>query len=142
GLEAVPDAAAGHRDAVLAVADRWRETEEGREAFATLARKIEGELRLPTIFGAEPPVGARDTFPLQEPARLKAIGEAAERKDLARARVLFDQAKSSPWRRDPERQVLWRAALRCLEFLELAETCAAGPMRRPSSVANLVADYT
>jgi hypothetical protein len=141
-LEAVPHADDGHRDAVLAVANRWRETEEGREAFAALARKIEGELRLPAIFGAEPPIASRDTFPLQEPARLKAIGEAAERKGLVQARAMFEQAKNSPWRRDSERQVLWRAAQRCLEFLESADQCAAQPLPRSSSLADIMAAYT
>jgi hypothetical protein len=141
-LEAVPHSDAAHRDAVLAVTDRWRETEEGREAFATLARKIEDELRLPAILGTEAQLGDRDTFPLQEPARLKAIGQAAERKELGQARTLFDQAKNSPWRRDSERQVLWRAAQRCLEFLESADQCAAQAQPRSPSVADLVAAYT
>jgi PglZ domain len=141
-LAGVPHAGDSYRDIVLAACERWRETEEGRESFLSRARQVERDLRLAAVFGADPPLGTRDTFPLHEPARLKAIGEAAEHKDLVRARALFDRAKNSPWRRDPERQVLWRAAQRCLEFLELAENCAAKPTRRSSSVANLVADYT
>jgi hypothetical protein len=142
GLDGVAHAGDNHRDVVLAVCDHWRETEEGRESFLGRARQVERDLRLAAVFGVDPPLGTRDTFPLQEPARLKAIGEAAERHDLAAARTLFDQARTSPWRRDPERQVLWRAAQRCLEFLELAENCTARPTRRSPSVANLVADYT
>jgi hypothetical protein len=105
---------------VLAVCDRWRETDAGREAYVRAARAVEQELRLPGALGADPPLSTRDTFPWQERQRLKRLVEAAGRGDLEAARAGLAGGADSVWRREPERALLWQVAQRCLAFLEVA----------------------
>jgi hypothetical protein len=124
-LATVPHADAAHRDTVLAVCERLRETEAGREVYLRLATEIEATLRLPSVLGTDTKLGSRDTFPCQERLRLRALVDAARSGNLVQARSLVGGARSSAWRQEPERAVLWRTAQRCLDFLELARAASS-----------------
>lgn len=136
-LSTVPHADAAHRDIVLAVCERLRETDAGREVYLRLATDVENALRLPVFLAAGTELGSRDTFPCQERLRLRALVEASRSGDLALARSLFDGASGSAWRREPERALLWRTAQHCLAFLELAR---AADSQAPSAQTSALID--
>ncbi|MBI3967055.1 MAG: PglZ domain-containing protein [Chloroflexi bacterium] len=132
-----PDAT--FRTRVLAICDRLRDSESGREVYRALAAILERDLHLVAALGPDLALGERDTFPAQERARLAAVVRAGRAGDLVAARRLFDGASRSVWRLDPERALLWQVAQRCLAFLELAAATASRPL--PSGLADLIAAY-
>ncbi|MBI2940593.1 MAG: PglZ domain-containing protein [Chloroflexi bacterium] len=138
-LATVPHAEAPYRQRALDVCDRLRETDAGREAYLQLASAVERDLRLPAMLGANPPLGARDTFPSQERARLRTLVQVAQSGDLIAARNALTAAERSVWRRDPERTLLWQVAQRCLTFLELAAEAETKVL--PGNVRTLVEAY-
>ena len=124
GLAGVAHASGAGCDVALAVCARLRETDAGREALARLAPEIEERYRVAQALGPEPPLGTRDTFPIQERARLRAVVRLAEAGDLAGARAAFSGAADAVWRRQEDRIALWAAAGHCLAFLEVAAEMA------------------
>jgi len=138
-LAAVPHAGTPHRGRVLAVADRLRETDVGRDAYQALAVATEQALGLPSLLRGSA-LGERDTFPCQEQARLATVVEAAARGDLAAARIAFAGGADSVWRREPERAPIWAVADRCLSFLEVVGALEGQSL--PSDTRVLVESYT
>lgn len=139
-LDSVPHADARYRDEVLAISDRLRDSEAGREAYSALARATERDLRLASLLQDGLPLGTRDTFPMQESLRFRAVVRAAVEGDVLRARSLAAQAASSPWRREANRLLLWRVVQRCVEFLALADEVATMPLKR--DVRRLIEAYS
>jgi hypothetical protein len=129
-LDSVPHADARYRDAVLAIADRLRDSEAGRDAYRALAGATERDLRLSSLLRDEVRLGSRDTFPVQERLRFNAVVHAAKEGDVPRAQALAAQAESSPWRREADRLLLWRVVQRCIEFLAAADEAAATTLKR------------
>lgn len=138
-LDSVPHADERYRDEVLAIGDRLRDSEASRDAYITLARATERDLRLASLPRDNLPLGARDTFPAQERLRLRAVVRAAVGGDLPQATVLSAQAHGSPWRREAERLLLWQVVQRCVEFLAIAGEVEAAPLKR--DVRALIAAY-
>jgi PglZ domain len=129
-LAAVPHADESRRNLVLAICDRLRDTEAGREAYIALARAVERDLRLESVLGGSAPGSTRDTFPLQERIRLHTIVHAAASGDLQQAQAKLSEAEQSVWRRVPERLLLWTVAGRCVEFLTCAAEVEATALKR------------
>lgn len=115
-LASVPHAEGRHAVLAREICERLRDSDAGREAYMTLARTTERALRLEALLGDQAPAGDRDTFPVQERGRLRAVVSG----DLLAANEALRGAERSVWRRDPERLLLWQVAGRCLEFLACA----------------------
>jgi PglZ domain len=139
-LVTVPHAVDPALERINALCDRVRETDAGRDAYVQLAHEIEGDLHLSSSLPSSAGLGTRDTFPAQEHMRLRAVVEAATAGRLAQSRALFREGTTSVWRREPERDVLWRVVDHALTFLERA--AAAEAQALPSTVKGLVAAYT
>ncbi len=90
--------------------------------------------------GPDPPLGTRDTFPYQEQVRLRNLVRMAVAGELAEARAAFAAGERSVWRREAERDQLWRVAHRCLTFLETAAAIETRSV--PPGLRTLVEAYT
>ncbi|MBI3970177.1 MAG: PglZ domain-containing protein [Chloroflexi bacterium] len=138
-LATVAHAGEIHRQRVLECCDRLRESDAGRDAYVELARRVERDLRLPGALGPAPQLGSRDTFSWQERQRLSMVVERVKAGDLAAARALLAEGERSVWRREAERDALWRAAQHGLAFLELAREVEGRAL--PQKVRGLVEAY-
>ncbi len=118
-LSGVPHADDPHRQDVLAVCARLRDTEAGRDAYIALAGEAERDLRIPGALGSSSRLGSRDTFAIQDRLRLQRVVAAAVQGRLATAEALCGGV-TSIWRRQPDRALLWSAVERSLGFLAVA----------------------
>jgi hypothetical protein len=101
-LAGVPHADQSHRQDVLAICARLRETDAGRDVYIALANEAERDLRIAAALGATPRMGTRDTFAIQDRLRLQQIVAAAVQGSLATA-ALLSTGVPSIWRRQPDR---------------------------------------
>lgn len=131
-LSAVSRAPELHRQRVFALCDRFRASDDSRDAYVKLASRVEADLRLPEIARDLATLGSRETFVFQERACLARLQVLAEAGDHAGARQLVVRGKRSIWRSLPDRGVLWKLAERCLDLLQVA---ASIPARTPGAEA-------
>ena len=112
-----------HKDRIFALCDRMRRSNDTREGYIDLAQRLEAQLRMRDIFRDYDRLGSRDTFPFEERYHLHHIQSLVEAGKLDDARKVIEERRSSVWSTLGERAVLWKAAERCIEFLEAIETC-------------------
>lgn len=141
-LNTVARAAADYRDRVYAACERMRGSDDTREGYIELARRVEQELRLIDFVAEMPKLGTRDTFPFEEKAYLAKLVRAAVAGDLVGARAILEGRRQSIWRQLPERMLLWKLAERCVDFLASAETANASSPKSEDSVRTWVQAYT
>lgn len=134
GLATVSRAGEAHRQRIFTLCDRMRGSDDTREAYLTLASRVETELRIRDIASDMLAVGGRETFPSQERACLSRIQSLAAQGDFLAVRRLLDQGRRSVWRNLPERAVLWKLAERCVDFLDVA---VAATTRVPTGEATV-----
>lgn len=137
-LDGVAIAPADRRDRVLAVCERLR-MPGLRAAYSDLAEAVERELPVRAAVAAAG-IARRDTFPSQEMKRLQGVATALVGVDLPAARSLLEADKASLWREAEERALLWRAAERCLHFLETASALDGHPP--PRDLHDLITVYS
>lgn len=129
-------------DTALEVLARLRESDAGRavlrEATASIKKSYQIARHLPA---GEGQLGTRDTFPVQDNLRLRAVVVLAEGDKLTKARDLASVGKDSLWREDPERSQLWAAVGQCLDFLALAGELQPRLGSLPSRPAELIEQY-
>lgn len=141
-LNDVPHAANEYRQAIFALCDRMRSSDDSRDAYTALANRVEKSLRLPELAANVPDLGIRDTFPFEERAHLKKLVSLARAGNLPAARRIVDQRKQSVWRYIPERALVWKLAERCVEFLSAAAQWGASAPHNSDTARDLIQAYT
>ena len=139
-LSAISRAGRPHSDLVYAACDRMRTDTNLRDGYVELAVRMESDLRLASLTDPKN-LGSRDTFPFEERRYLGMVIDAARRGDLAGARAIIEQRRSSIWYAQPERGVLWNAVARCVDLLQKAEALQGQHRRDEVSVKEIVAGY-
>jgi hypothetical protein len=129
-------------DTALEVLARLRESNAGRAVLLEATVSIEKSYQIAQYLPAgEDQLGTRDTFPVQDNLRLRAVVVLAEGGKLTKARDLASVGKDSLWREDPERSQLWAAVGQCLDFLALADELQPRLGSLPSHPADLIEQY-
>lgn len=117
-LAEVPRAPGGYREAIYPLCARLRDSAELRERYKEIAHAVEGSLGLASLTETITVFGDRDTFPFEDRAALDRLQTLALQGATDDARVLLERRRHSVWRTEPERDLLWRLAERCLEMLD------------------------
>jgi hypothetical protein len=138
-LTGVPQAEQPHRQDVLAICARLRETDAGRDAYIALANEAEHDLKMGVALGATPQMGTCDTFAVQDRLRLQQVVAAAIKDNLATAEAL-STGVASIWRRQEDRTLLWSAVERSLSFLVIAAELEG--VNLPRSARSLIDLYS
>jgi hypothetical protein len=120
GLSAMPRAAADHKERILAVCERMRTSDQFRDGYIQLARRVESDLRLPHVMQGTEKLGVLDTFAFEERQYLARLLQHVQENELSGARAILADRRRSVWRHLPERALLWSVAERCVDFLETA----------------------
>lgn len=141
-LAGIARAEAQFRDAVYAICDRMRGSDDTREGYIRLATGLEKTLRLPSLTAHLSELGVRDTFPFEERVYLSRLLSLSQACDLPAAHLIVQQRRQSVWRSLPERALLWKLAERCMDFLQAAGDWAVRAPRSDSSVRNWIDAYT
>jgi hypothetical protein len=146
--EPLPDALASisiapvqHKDRILALCDRMRRSNDTREGYVDLAQRLEAQLRMWDMFRDYAALGNRDTFPFEERHHLQHVQALLEAGKLDDARKVIEARRGSVWSTLGERAVLWKAAERCIEFLEAVETCSPHVVDASKAVLDHIAAY-
>lgn len=140
-LGVVPKADAVHKDIIFSACERMRNDADLRESYIQLAGRVQAELRLPELVAGDSDFWSRDTFPFEEEQYLRLLQKHAERGELTRARALLGGRRHSVWRNHPDRAILWRAAERCLDFLESADNVQTSWSGEARSVRQMIEVY-
>ncbi len=130
------------RQTIFSLCDRMRSSDDTRDSYIALARRVEKALRLPELAAGLPDLGIRETFPFEEKAYLKKLESLAKAGNLTEAHRVVDQRGQSVWRYIPERALIWKLADRCIDFLLAAEAWSSQAPKGPNSVCDLVQAYT
>lgn len=140
-LASIPVAPVQHKDRILALCDRMRRSNDTREGYIDLAQRLEAQLRMRDIFRDRDTLGSRDTFPFAERHHLHHVQSLVEAGKLDNARKVIEARRGSVWATLGERAVLWKAAERCVEFLEAVETCSPHLVDASKAVLDHIAAY-
>ncbi|MBI4306997.1 MAG: PglZ domain-containing protein [Chloroflexi bacterium] len=119
-LSAVARAEAAHKERVLALCDRMRTSDQFRDGYIELAKRVETDLRLPDVMKDIVNPGVLDTFGFEERQYLAQLLRHVQTGDLIAARSILGDRRRSVWRHLPERALIWSVAERCVDFLETA----------------------
>lgn len=119
-LSAVPRAEAVHKDRIFALCERMRTSDQLRDGYIELAKRVESDLRLPALTEGIEELGSLDTFAFEERQYLARLLRRVAANDLGAARSILSDRRRSVWRHLPERALLWSVAERCVDFLETA----------------------
>jgi len=146
--EPLPDALANtsialpqHKDRIFALCDRMRRSNDTREGYIDLSQRLEAQLRMRDIFKDYDKLGSRDTFPFEERHYLHQVQSLVEAGKLDDARKVIEPRRGSVWSTLGERTVLWKAAERCVEFLEAVEACSPYVVDESKAVSDHIAAY-
>ncbi len=140
-LSAVPRATAAFKEVIYAACDRMRSDTGLRDTYVDLATRIEGELRLAEAIETSN-LGQRDTFPFEERRYLGLVSDAAGKGDIAKAREIIGARRSSVWRAQGQRVVLWNAASRCVDLLAVVESIGGSWKAQAKDLPAVVSAYT
>lgn len=140
-LSAVPRARDDAKAVICAACDRMRSDTGLRDAYTELAQRIESDLHLPEIIGADLDPGERDTFPFEERRLVARAVELIVAGEFAAARALTESRKLSIWRRDPQRSPAWTALERAVPLLECGAKVSQeiGDRKDPAGLVNAYA---
>jgi hypothetical protein len=141
-LSGVSRAEPVHRNSIFAICHRMRSGADLRDGYVELARRVEEEFRLAQLTEAMPAFGNRDTFPFEERRYFRWLRDAVERADLEAARSIVDGRRSSLWKEQPDRTLVWAAVERCIDFLETAERVGDAWSSEAGNLRQMVRAYT
>lgn len=137
-LANVPRAEMQHRDRIYAICDRLRSSDDTRDTYRELARRIEDEMKLRDHFRGVTQLGTRDTFPFEERQYLSNLDAAIQSGDIAAARTIIEGRRQSVWRHQPERAQIWQVVERCVNLIESAAIVGD----KVASVRGMIEAYT
>src|SRR5262245_16450905 len=140
-LASTPVAPVQHKDRIFALCDRMRRSNDTRDGYIDLAQRLEAQLRMRDIFRDYDKLGSRDTFPFEERHYLHHVQSFVEAGKLSDARKVIEIRRGSVWSTLGERAVLWKAAERCVEFLEAIEMCGPHLVDESKVVLDHIAAY-
>lgn len=140
-LEGVPRADESRRNIVYAVCEQLRDAKTLQEEYITLANKVSRQLDLPAHMPERQDYGLRDTFLFEEQVFLRRCTEAADKGDLATARKIVDQRRTSIWAQAEERGTAWTIADRGLELQQAVNDLETELSLTSSGMAPLIGFY-
>jgi len=140
-LSAVPRAEPVHKERIFALCERMRTSDQLRDGYFELAKRVESDLRLPGLTEGIEELGVLDTFAFEERQYLARLLRRAAANDLGAARSILSDRRRSVWRHLPERALLWSVAERCVDFLETALAVEKGWKAEGTTTKSMVQAY-
>lgn len=126
---------------IYRIVDLLRRRDDYRDAYMTLAQRVEGELHLAQAFSAATPIGRRDTFPFEERHYLRQVVSLLGTEQVEQAAKLVQERQDSLWRRKPERAQLWRIVSRCIDLLQMDTMVTATWTQHTNTLNAMVMAY-
>lgn len=140
-LANIAKAPATYQDLIYSTCDRIRNDQERQQAYCDLADSISTALNLDRHLRSVEQLGKRDTFAFEERRFLASLVKAVVDNQLQTAAQIFEERKTSIWRRRPERSALWEVARRCLKLATLIDEISASERLHQKSVTEYVEFY-
>jgi len=141
-LAELPVAPEQHKERIYALCDRMRRSDDTREGYIEAAQRYETQLRLRELYKGHENLGERDTFPFEERHYLDGLKPLIEAGKLDEVRQVIADRRHSVWSSLGQRAVLWKAAQRCVEMLEVIDGCRSHLPGAGKSVREHVQGYT
>jgi len=130
------------KNVIYSICERMRNDANLCDSYIEMAKKIEHNFHLPDQTQSITDFGIRDTFPFEEERMFTFFVREINAGNYEKARDLLLQRRSSIWKRQIERIVLWTVADRAINLLE---TIAAVENQRPwnsENLSSMIKDYT
>lgn len=124
-LGSVPKVGHEAKSLVYEVCEELRKHQDHKDAYRSIAQKIEQDLALSDNTRGMIKLGERDTFPFEERLYLQRMVDRALEGQLDQARAIVESRKISIWLSQEDRLAEWSLASRALDLLDVAGRLSA-----------------